>query len=640
MKKRILSVLMSLCILITTIIFPSSEGYAVNNDARYDFYKNMDTSDSGHAKYIVPNLYRQDASYSNFKNFPLVITDGEEYVPLDIFAMFSYIKVVYSKLTDGFYINNVKNNHYVAFDMGSGTTTTHDTQMVSIEAIICYRTYYVPALEVCSILGLNFESYDDFENGIRAVRISDNKAKLTIEELVKMYSPTKKESEDSSDNTAAEEKNDTTVAKPNQGNSVTNNDNNEKDNDSEKTPPENGTDKNSENNVNDDTKKPSEDNRQPYNPSDSVNSEYQTKPLNNKPSVSNTDKNKPADKTETPPASSNTTTDNSNQGKPATSGNAVSSNDSSATSTPPKSDTSKPAVSENKPAVNPSQTGIPSTPAVTTQPQTPVQQKPQTPVVNVPPAQTKPQPPAKPDVSEKPTNTIVPPVGTNIGDGNVQTPVQEVDPMTKVADRKIHITFNVTDVSNLDGILDVLSDNHLYAVVFATAEQILAAPDAIRRIIADGHSAGILFDAVYDADGELDRNAVIEEINNANDMLYMVSKTKTRYIRANYDNAGKLSKALKKSEFSDYAENNGFELFDWDISSGEVGRYKTAQFDSLKNLIVGTNTRSEKKLFVKFNTENGTSRLLQELVAFTAKYPQFDFRITDEYTQKVSFIGN
>ena len=197
MKRTISFVLAIVCAMLLCLTIPSGVGFAQYNDAKYDSYKNMGASnEDSHSKYVVPNLYRQDASYTNVKTFPLVVSGSVEYFPLDIFALYSYLEVVYGKLSYGFYINNTKNNHYVAFDLETGTTTTHDGGTLDIQAKLFYRTYYVPAKAVCDVLGMKFETYDSPEDGIRAARISDERAKNTLNELVAMYSPPKKEPDD------------------------------------------------------------------------------------------------------------------------------------------------------------------------------------------------------------------------------------------------------------------------------------------------------------------------------------------------------------------------------------------------------------------------------------------------------------
>lgn len=195
LSKRLAAAFLAVCMTVICVMLPSSRGMALYNDEKYDNYKNMSypEENNGRTRYIVPNLYRQDASYTNVKTFPLVVSDSTEYFPLDIFAMYSYLKVVYSKISYGFYISNTKNNHYVAFDLNTGTTTTHDNQTLDIQAKLFYRTHYVPAKAVCEILGMNFESYDNEEDGIHAARLSDERASYTLTELVTMYSPPKPE---------------------------------------------------------------------------------------------------------------------------------------------------------------------------------------------------------------------------------------------------------------------------------------------------------------------------------------------------------------------------------------------------------------------------------------------------------------
>ncbi len=184
-------------------LFSSSESYAVYNDYRYDEYQNMEKNSSGHARYIVPNLYRQDASYNNVKDFPLVVSNETEYVPIELFAQYSYLELVYGKNSYSFYINNTNNGRYVVFDLTNKTATSYDGELTDAEAKLYYRTYYVPAREVCEALNLIFESYDNEADGIRAARISDTRAKYTLDELVAMYSPVKKDpNENTSDSSS------------------------------------------------------------------------------------------------------------------------------------------------------------------------------------------------------------------------------------------------------------------------------------------------------------------------------------------------------------------------------------------------------------------------------------------------------
>ncbi len=195
-------------------LFSSSEIRASYNDYRYEEYENMDQSYKGHARYVVPNLYRQDASYSNVKTFPLVVSNETEYVPLDVFAQYSYLEVVYGKNSYSFYINNTNNGHYIVFDLAGKTATSFDGDLENVSAKLYYQTYYVPAEDVCEALNLVFESYDDPEDGIRAARISDSGAKYSLDELVEMYSPVKKENTDASTEESQDSSSETAKTEP------------------------------------------------------------------------------------------------------------------------------------------------------------------------------------------------------------------------------------------------------------------------------------------------------------------------------------------------------------------------------------------------------------------------------------------
>lgn len=430
MKKRFTAVLIAVCIVVCGFVIPASESAAQNNDEKYDSYVNMLPNTSGHAKYVVPNLYRQDASYTNVKTFPLVVNGGIEYFPLDIFALFPYLEVVYSKITHGFYINNTKNAHYIAFDVETGTTTTHDEQLTGVEAKIFNRTHYVPAKTACEVLGLKFETYDDPENGIRAARVSDSKAKMTLAELVKAYSPTKNEPE-------------------------------------------------------------KEETITPVTPSP------------------DTDKDNPV----------------------------------------------------------------------------------------------------KPEIQD--------------------------DPYSKVGVRYMYLTFDSMPDYNTDKILDTLKDKGVKAVFFLTKDRILANPDTVRRIIAEGHSVGIAFTFEQHPDSSIQNQAIINNINQANNALKLVAKMKTRYVRSLQGYFG----LADADSFKDVLDSAGYEAFDWNIDAGIVQNYTKANLDALVSNIVGVNPRFERVLFIKFGTSAGTPELLKALLEFAEKYPKFKFMTAENYTEKVSFIG-
>lgn len=173
------------------VFLAPQNGFASNNDAKFDSYGNMNSSDT--AKYVVPNLYRQDSVYTYVKSFPLVVSGGVEYVPISVFSLFDYISVTYSKLSDNFYLINNNNNHYISFDVSGDIADTYDGELMKLPTKIFYQTRYIPARDVAAILGMTVETYDDSSAGVYAVRVRDSSASLSLDKLMDRYLVKKKD---------------------------------------------------------------------------------------------------------------------------------------------------------------------------------------------------------------------------------------------------------------------------------------------------------------------------------------------------------------------------------------------------------------------------------------------------------------
>ncbi len=158
------------------------------NDEKFEIYNNMNGQQDG-IRYIVPNLYRQDSAYPYVKDFPVVVTDGVEYVPVSMFSLYSYIDVTYSKVTDNFYMINTKTNEYLSFDVNQGVAATSEGDTLDMETRIFHRTRYIPAKAVADVMGVTCETYDDQDHGVYALRISDQNASYSFDSLLKQYLP-------------------------------------------------------------------------------------------------------------------------------------------------------------------------------------------------------------------------------------------------------------------------------------------------------------------------------------------------------------------------------------------------------------------------------------------------------------------
>lgn len=422
MKKKLTVFAAVLAIIFVGLALPSYKGYAQYNDEAYSSYKNMTVQSDSKEEYYTPSIFRQDEAYKNAKRFPLVIKETVEYVPIEVFAQFSYLELVYSKLSYGFYINNTKNNHYVAFNLETGTTTTHEYQIVDLKSELFYRTNYVPAKSVCEILDINFESFDSKKDGIYAVRVSDSKAKSTFNELLNSYSPSSK-----------------------------------------------------------------------------------------------------------PPSTDN-----------------------------PWGSTDNPGI----------------------------------------------------DIGDKET-------------------------YKNTAARKIYLTFENYPAANTANVLNVLKKYDAKAIFFINSESILSNAETVRQIKTDGHEIGIYYNPAASAADVYTNEKIISDINDANDKLNLVTKSKTRLLRLSYGYFDKLS----ENGFAKAAKDAGFVLFDWNCDSADYSGNVNAASESLVNSVTGGNKLVERTVIVRFGPYEVTDDILDIFLAFCTKYAQFEVLPPDAFVQPVSFVA-
>lgn len=154
-------------------------------------YKNMEPDEN--ATDVVPSLYKNDAAFGNHRRFPLVVYENVHYVPVEMFSGLSGIRLTYGYSIDYFYLATQGGTRYISFDIQNNAVTTHEKQTYTLVTKVFYNTRYLPAKEVADVLGLNTEIYRNEEEGIYALRLSDSKAKGSFSELIRMYSPIKKD---------------------------------------------------------------------------------------------------------------------------------------------------------------------------------------------------------------------------------------------------------------------------------------------------------------------------------------------------------------------------------------------------------------------------------------------------------------
>lgn len=100
-----------------------------------------------------------------------------------------------------------------------------------------------------------------------------------------------------------------------------------------------------------------------------------------------------------------------------------------------------------------------------------------------------------------------------------------------------------------------------------TAEQIYAYPETVRRVIADGHTPGLL---VSPTDGQnvLSSEELLARITEAQEALKLVTKAQTRLLRLTDHTS-----ALEENGFFEEAAAHGYRIYRYTLDSGDgVGR--------------------------------------------------------------------
>ncbi len=169
-------------ILILPICIPIFSSHALYNDATYDKYINIGENSN------IPSLFRNDSVYESYKEYPPVISEGIEYVPLHLFEGLQDVKINYSNDKSNFYIQNKNKNRYISFSINGGYAVTGENKVFDTLVKEFYGVLYVPLRLVCSNTGIGYDLYNDVQNKILVIKIYTQEG-LSASELIKIYAP-------------------------------------------------------------------------------------------------------------------------------------------------------------------------------------------------------------------------------------------------------------------------------------------------------------------------------------------------------------------------------------------------------------------------------------------------------------------
>ncbi|MBR3996215.1 MAG: polysaccharide deacetylase family protein [Clostridia bacterium] len=182
-KRKITAVVLAFalafCIVIVSAITGSGSKY---NDVTYRSYANL-VEDSD-----IPSLFRNDSVFASYKKYPPVISDGIEYVPVELFQGLPNVKISYSNDESNFYIQNKNSNKYISFSIRDKYAVTGQNKVYEVEVPTFFGVHYVPLRIVCTSTGIGCDTYNDGENKIYVIKVYTTPG-LSAKELIQIHAP-------------------------------------------------------------------------------------------------------------------------------------------------------------------------------------------------------------------------------------------------------------------------------------------------------------------------------------------------------------------------------------------------------------------------------------------------------------------
>ena len=218
-----------------------------------------------------------------------------------------------------------------------------------------------------------------------------------------------------------------------------------------------------------------------------------------------------------------------------------------------------------------------------------------------------------PDLLEKPEENL--PVET-----------KEEEPPPPIGDRLIFFTFEGELNSYTAEILDILDQHDAKAAFFLVGATLTDNMDILRRLIVDKHTVG-LHTMTHDETVYIDdMPKLLEEFDAENDLLYKLTKQKTRLCRA--PNGSSSGRFFIDDNFGKQLYNSGYIVWDWNVNM--VGM----TYDNAVNGI----KRNEIPVF-RFEMNEDTVKILPDILDYIAENTQFKIKQITESTEEVNFIG-
>ena len=151
---------------------------------------------------------------------------------------------------------------------------------------------------------------------------------------------------------------------------------------------------------------------------------------------------------------------------------------------------------------------------------------------------------------------------------------------------KVYLTFDDGPSIYTNEILDILKQYDVKATFFVLGKESEADQEAMRRIVAEGHSLGMhsythQYDQIY-ASGE----AFAEDFQKIRDYLFQVTGVKSNIYRFPGGSSNSVSN-VDVHVFIDYLREQNVTYYDWNIASGDAAKVSLSAETILENATKG-----------------------------------------------------
>lgn len=160
-----------------------------------------------------------------------------------------------------------------------------------------------------------------------------------------------------------------------------------------------------------------------------------------------------------------------------------------------------------------------------------------------------------------------------------ETEEPEMDKDKEDTARKVYLTFDDGPGVNTDKILDILAEYDVKATFFVVGKEDEASKDAIRRIVAEGHTLGMHSYSHKYAELYASEESFKADFEKQRTYLEELTGISCRFYRFPGGSSNTVSN-VDMQLLADYLDSQGVVFHDWNIASGDGGR-KILDVDTL-----------------------------------------------------------